>query len=131
MRSPFLVSNKVAQRAEVEVEFLFSEPERFLEFVHPLGQSHERPAEPLDLLGRERPALDAVKSLALHQLTQQLDDRQHQVRQTLLELLGIGVDPSAHVASPAGEVKLYGGHGPVHVISGSFSWSSRSRNSSS
>src|SRR5881227_358253 len=83
-----------AQRPEVEVEVLVLEPELVLELLHPLLEQHERLAEPLDLVGRERAALDPPERLALHQLTQQLDQREHELGQALLEAFAVRVEPA-------------------------------------
>src|SRR5690348_16524793 len=89
---------QISKRAKVEVQVLSLEPEGLFELFHAVGESHERLSQTLDLFRREGPAFDAMKGLALHQLTQKLDDRQHEVRQALLELLRICRDPGAHRA---------------------------------
>src|SRR5690349_6516802 len=127
---------KSSQRPEVEAQVLVSEPELDLQLLHPLGELHERLSQPLDLLVVERACLHPPERLSFHQLAQQLDQRQHELRQSALDVLGIGAyaaregvdvaegarDPVdvaarreqlrvelAHVAA----AKLYGAQGPV------------------
>src|SRR4051795_4325366 len=69
------------------------------QLLEALLELHERLAEALDLLGAERPALDAPHRLALHQLAQQVDHREHERGQALLDLLGVGVDAAGHGVS--------------------------------
>src|SRR5438067_4673961 len=134
-------SEEVAERAEVEVQVAVLEPELGLELLHAALELHERLAEPLDLLVGEVPLLHPVERLPLHELTEELDEREDELREALLDLLGVGVHPSwkralepvelardrvevaggaeqpveivSH-ASPPG-AKLYGAHGPVHA----------------
>src|SRR5689334_15276077 len=87
-----LLSDQVSERTKVEVQILVSEAKGLLELVHPLREGHERRSEALDLLRSERSAFDPVHGLALHELAQQLDHGHHELRQTLLKLLTIGVD---------------------------------------
>ena len=61
---------------------------------HALVELHERLPEALDLLLRQRAAVDPAQRLALHELAQELDDGQHELGQAALEVLGIGVDPA-------------------------------------
>src|SRR5690606_2881681 len=82
---------EVAEGPEVEVEVVVLQPEQLLELLHALLQAQERGAQPLDLLVAERAALDASHGLALHELTQQLHQRQHQLRQPPLDTFGIRV----------------------------------------
>src|SRR3954471_13943402 len=147
-----LLSDQVSQRPEVEVEIVVLEAELGLQFLHPVSQQHERLAEPLDLVVGERPALDPTESLALHQLAKQVDQRQHEPCEALLELLRFGVHSPGEGGVEAIELvteqaqvavdgvhepallpaKLYGGQGPVHVndsaVSSRSSSSTRARN---
>src|SRR5690348_9039889 len=62
---------------------------------------HERQAELFDLLVGQRPVVHPPERLALHQLAQQLDQRQHELRETLLDLLWIRGDaPGECVLDP-------------------------------
>src|SRR5437762_2386590 len=76
-----LLLKQVPQRPEVQVELGVLESERRLQLLHALLEPHERLAEPLDLVLRERALLHPPDSLTLHQLTQELDQRQNQLRQ--------------------------------------------------
>src|SRR5262249_9382879 len=92
---------EVPQRTEVEVEVLRLEAELGSELLHALVELHEGLAEPLDLLVGERAAVDAPQCLTLHELTQELDDRQHELREPALDALRVGVDaPRERVIEP-------------------------------
>src|SRR5690606_20107643 len=122
-------SEEPAERSQVEVEVVVGEVERVLQLVHALLQRHQGPAEPFDLLVGEAARLDAPDRLALHQLAQQLDQREHELRQTARHVVTVGVDPHAGTSI----TKLYGGQGPVTTACmsrwGRASSSARARNS--
>src|SRR5204862_7129460 len=84
-------SEQVPERAEVEVEVLRVEPELLAQLLHALVELHEGAAEPLDLVVGEAAAVDAAERLPLHELAEQLHDREHQLREAALQLLGIRV----------------------------------------
>ena len=108
------------------------------QLLHAAVELHERPPQALDLLLGQPAAVDPAQRLALHQLPQQLDDRQHELGEALLDRLRVGVDAAAErvrrvrelarervevaverpgehlVAVIAGaSANEYGGHGPV------------------
>src|ERR1051325_10875679 len=68
------------------------ELEMRLQLLHPRLEFRERVAEPLDLFVGQRSGLHAAQRLALHQLAEELDQRQDELRETLLDALGVGVD---------------------------------------
>src|SRR5689334_9771750 len=86
--------DQLSEWAEVDVQVLLLELEVLAELFHLLLEQHERLSEPLDLFRRERAPLDPAQSLTLHQLANQLDQGQHQLRETLLEALAVRVDAS-------------------------------------
>src|SRR3954454_5295632 len=89
------------QRPEVQIQVLGGEPELLTKLIHPLVQLHERAAEPLDLLLAQIPAVDPAQRLSLHDLPEQLDDRQDELRQAALDVLGIGIHaPRQRVVEP-------------------------------
>src|SRR5215210_343823 len=90
--SPASSLDQPSKWSKVKVQVLRLELEVLAELVHLLFKQHECLAEPLDLLGRQRPALDAPQRLAFHQLPNQLDESEHQLGESLLEALRIGVD---------------------------------------
>src|SRR5256885_15300781 len=94
-----LPSEEVPERPEVEVEVLVLEPELRLQLLHPLAQPHERLAEPLDLLVRQGSLLHPPHRLALHQLAEELDQRQDELRQAALHRLRVAVDPAREDAA--------------------------------
>src|SRR5215213_3111217 len=138
-------SEQVAERPEVEIEIALIESEVLGQLLHALLELHERLAETLDLLVVQVPRLHAAKRLAFHELPQQLDQGEHELREPALDVLGIGLDAPRQRAPRAFEVtckrlevaareqqpvdgvghaaarsrsrtaKLYGGHGPVHA----------------
>src|SRR3954451_664262 len=83
---------QLSEWAEVDVQVLLLELEVLAKLFHLLFEQHECLTEPLDLFGRERIPLDPPQSLALHQLADQLDERKHQLSETLLEALAVGFD---------------------------------------
>src|SRR3954469_19991640 len=149
-------SEQVPERPQIEVEVAALEPEVPLQLLHPLGELHERVAEALDLLVGESPRLHPPQRLPLHQLSQQLHEREHELSEPPLDAFRIRVDPPGEgVADPielaeqpvqvgaAGEdairfahaatalAKLYGGQGPVQTTASSLCASSSSRTRSS
>src|SRR5689334_10771792 len=80
---------QVPEGTQVQVEVLVGEPEHVLELIHPFRQGHEGSSEALDLLVAQRAGLDPPHGLALHQLTQQLDQREDELGEALLESLRV------------------------------------------
>src|SRR4051794_38294329 len=78
-----------SERPQVEVQVLLLQAERLPELLHPLLEQHERLAEALDLVRGQRAALDAPKGLTLHELSQQLDQRQYEPGESLLHVLAV------------------------------------------
>src|SRR3954467_15266362 len=96
-------SEQVAERPEVQVQVLRVKAELCAQLLHPLVQLHERPPQAFLLIRRKRSAVDAAQRLALHELAQQLDDREYELREPALELLGVGVHtPRQRVVEPRG-----------------------------
>src|SRR3989442_7000971 len=102
-------------------DVLFSQPERLPERAEPLVQAHQRDAQPLDLVVREIAGVDAPHGLTLEHFTDELDDRKHQPRQTLLDALGLELETlrrhphvRAHDPSPSqAAANVYAGQGPL------------------
>src|SRR5205085_1190845 len=140
--STFTPSEQTPERAQVEVELRVLQPERGLQLLHALLEEHERLSEALDLVVSQRALLHPAERLALHQLAQELDQRQDELRQTAFDLLRVGVDsPREGVADllerardpcdvavrrqqlrlercadgHAASAKLYGAQGPVQT----------------
>src|SRR4051812_42662916 len=97
-------SHQIAERSEIEIEVFLLEPEVLSELVHALFELHERLAETLDLLVVEVPHLHAAERLALHQLPQELDQREHELREPALDVLWVGLNPSRQRASRTFEI---------------------------
>src|SRR5881398_2317286 len=138
-------SEQVAERPEVEIEIALIEPELLGQLLHPLLELHERLPEALDLLVVQVSRFHAAKRLAFHELPEQLDEREHELREPALDVLRVGLDAArqsaarpfeiaserlevaareqepidgvGHAAAPSRSrtAKLYGGQGPVHA----------------
>ena len=91
---PSAKTRQVTERPEIEIQISLLEPELLGQLVHPLLELHERLAETLDLLVRRGCPPPSAERLALHELPQQLDQRQHELREPVLDVLGIGLDPA-------------------------------------
>ena len=91
-------SEQIAERPEVEIEIALLEPEVLRELVHALFELHERLAETLDLLVVEVPRLHAAKRLTFHELPEQLDQSEHELREPALEALLVAL--LARAAAP-------------------------------
>src|SRR5919199_3002517 len=76
---------EISQRPEVEVQVAVFQLEVRLQLLHPRLELHERLAHALDLLVGQRAVLHAPQGLALHQLPEELDERQDELRETLLD----------------------------------------------
>src|SRR3954447_12949573 len=121
-------SQQASERAEVEVQVLVAQSELGLQLVHALGELHERLPQAFDLVIGERPALHPMQCLALHQLPQQLDQRQDELRKAAFDRFGIGRDAPGERPRPCDNLslsrqdarhrspaKLAGAHGPVQT----------------
>src|SRR4051794_14650132 len=83
-------SEQVPERPEVEVEVLVAQPEMLFQLVHPLCELHEGLAEPLDLVVVERAQLHPSQRLAFHQLAEELDQSEDELRKPSLDRFRIG-----------------------------------------
>src|SRR5882762_5268456 len=84
-------SEQAAERAEVEIEVSGGKAEALADVADRVLEPHERAPHVLGLLGREAAGLHAADRLALHQLAQELDEREHEPRDRALHVLGVGV----------------------------------------
>src|SRR3954462_14687028 len=93
-----LTSEQPAQRSEIEIQILFGESELVSQLGHPAVELHERPAEALLLLVAQPTGIDSPEGLALHDLPQELHDREDELGQPSFEGLGIRIHaPAQHV----------------------------------
>src|ERR671910_520094 len=97
--------------AQVEIQVFRLKTEATANLTDGLLELHERRANGLDLRLGERMLLHAADRLTLHQLSQELDDRQYQLGDRFLDIFGLRVpsrrrDPAALL--PRGR----GGGGP-------------------
>src|SRR6059058_5746800 len=88
--SLFTPLQQAPERTEIEVQILVAQSELRLELLHTLGETHEGEPEPLDLLVGEVPLIHAAQSLPFHELTEQLDQRQHELSKAAFDLLRVG-----------------------------------------
>jgi hypothetical protein len=86
MTSRTYPSEEAAKRAEIEVQILGLELKLGAQLLHALVEFHERCPEAFDLLSGQPAGVDAPQRLALHQLAQQLDDREHQLAEALRDV---------------------------------------------
>src|SRR6266404_1185713 len=77
-------SEQAAERAEVEIEVSGGKAEALADVADRVLEPHERAPHVLGLLGREAAGLHAADRLALHQLAQELDEREHEPRDRAL-----------------------------------------------
>src|SRR5205823_776031 len=82
-----------SQGTEVQVQVTVVEAEVALQLLHALGEQHQRLPQALDLFVAQIAGLDSAQRLTLHQLAQELDDREYELRQPPLDALRIGVHP--------------------------------------
>src|SRR5262249_16991742 len=87
----WLGSDQTAERAEVEIEIFGGEAEAAADVADRFLQPHERLSHVLRLLGCERAGVHAADRLPLHELPQELHEREHEARPRALHVLGIGV----------------------------------------
>src|SRR5262249_17139293 len=87
----WLGSDEAAERTEVEIEIFGSRADPPADVADRLLESHECLAHVLGLRGGERTGIHAADRLTLHQLTQELDQRENEPRDRALHVLRIGV----------------------------------------
>src|SRR3954462_14322814 len=91
-------SEQISQRPKTQVEIAVPKAELRLQFFHALCKPHEREPETIDLLVVECPLLHPAPPLPLHELTQELHERQIGMSQPSLALPRVGVDaPSERI----------------------------------
>ena len=105
------------------------------QLVHFFFELHQGKSDALHLLVAETAAFHAAYGLSFEQLAQELDQRQHELRQPLLDAFRVDVDPARQRAAHLLELalgaprvrrsflltyatptKVYGGHGPLTSI---------------
>src|SRR5215213_5329287 len=87
-------SEQSAERPEVQVEVRILKAESLLQLIHSRLERHERASQPLDRGFVQATGLHAPERLPLHELSQKLDHREHELREPALDALGIGADPT-------------------------------------
>lgn len=74
-----------SERTEIDIEILVAQPKYPLELRHLFVELEERLSHPLDLLVRQGAGLDSPSRLAFEQLTDELDNGEHELREALLD----------------------------------------------
>ena len=74
------------------------------QFVEGGLQLHQGLPEALDLLLGEVAGLHAAQRLALHELAEQLDEREHELGEPALGVLGVGLDAAGQRVVEAAQV---------------------------
>ena len=82
--------HQLPERAEIEVQSSGVRP-NLLPISRSSPRAHQRVADRFDLLARQRLLLHAPDRLPLHQLAQELDDRQHELRDRLLHVVRLRI----------------------------------------
>src|SRR5690349_4651862 len=83
---------QITERTEVEIEVALFQSEVLRQLAHAAVELHEGLPQALDLLVAEVAGVHTAQRLSLHQLAQELDQREHELRETLLDLLRVGLD---------------------------------------
>src|SRR2546423_12792321 len=83
-------SHELAERAEIDVEILIFQTEDLFQFFHAPFQKHEGLAEALDLVIGKRSVFHPPHGLPLHQLSEQIDQRQNELSEPALDVFRIG-----------------------------------------
>src|SRR3954468_11935362 len=78
-------------RSEIEIEILRRQAEASADIANGLLEAHESGADRFDFGLGQRFRRHAANSLPFHQLAKELDDRQHELRDRLLHVFGVGV----------------------------------------
>src|SRR5688500_6903841 len=106
---------KLSDRPLLAVEVLDFEAERLPQLLHALLELHASLAEALDLVVGERAGFHAADGLSLHELAEQFDDRQRELREAALDVVRVGVDArrqaGVELVEPAEQVVEVAGRG--------------------
>src|SRR5712692_497146 len=93
-------SHQLPRRAEIEVKIFRREAELLADVADRLLEPHQRDAHRFDFFRRERLLFHAANGLAFHQPPQELDDRQYELRDRFLHVLGLGIPSHRRGAAP-------------------------------
>ena len=97
---------QVAQRPKIDVQVLWPKPEVFAQVVHGLLQTHQAQPESFHGFVRQVAGLDPSYRLPLHELAQELDDRQDEPAKVPSHTVRVRVDtrrqPTRQRASDTG-----------------------------
>ncbi len=99
---PLATGQKRAKRAKVYVEVTGVKTEVLAQFGHATLERHQRQADPVDLVIRQVSDLNPPQCLPFHELTKQLDYRQHQANQATFNRFRVRVDSPGRGGWPTG-----------------------------
>ena len=85
-------SQKITERAEIDVQILRLEPKLIAERIHGLFESHQTKAQLFDRLLWQVTIVDPPKGLPLHELSQQLHDGEHQSTKIATNVIRVRLD---------------------------------------
>src|ERR671934_183041 len=71
--------HQLADRPEIEIQIIWRQAEARADVLYGFFKPHQRDADLFDFLRRERLRVHAANCLALHQLSQELHDRQNEL----------------------------------------------------
>jgi hypothetical protein len=95
--------HQLSQRTEIEVQILGGEAKEFADVPDGLFEPHQRNADGFNFFRGQRLLLHPPDRLTLHQLPQEFDNRQYQLRHRSLNIVGLGVPAQRRgVAAGAG-----------------------------
>src|SRR6185312_9415259 len=83
--------HELSKRTEIEIEIVGREAELRADLADRRFELHQRVADGLHFLARQRLLLHPPDRLTFHQPPEELDDREHQLRDRALHILGLGV----------------------------------------
>src|SRR5919204_5116683 len=114
-------SQQVSEWSEIDIEVARLEAELLGKLVDLFFELHQCKSDALYLLLAETPAFHAAHGLSFEQLAYELDQRQHQLSQSLLNTFWIDIDSTwetaAHLLKLAPELFEFLVHPPNHPMS--------------
>src|SRR5436190_21013654 len=104
--SRYYRSHEFTDRSEIEIEILRFESEAAADVANGPFERHQRRADGVGLAPRQRLLIHPPNRLALHQLAQELHQRQHQPGDRFLHVLRFGIPSRRSRAAPRGAWRL-------------------------
>src|SRR5438552_6495156 len=98
--------HQLSDRSQIEIEVLGFETEPAAHVANGLFERHQRFADRFDFFARQRFLLHSPNGLTLHQLAEELDERQYELGDRLLHFLRLGI-PSQRSGGTARRGSLF------------------------